>query len=234
MREKHAKKLLNKTTSDYNLIASHFSSTRTHPWREFELLLKYITPEDKVLDLGCGNGRFYELLRERMVDYVGVDSSEQLIQIAKQKYPDLEFRVTDALDLPFADDSFDKVVSVAVLHHIPSKKYRQKFMAEAGRVLKKGGILIITVWDLWKKKKIKKMIFKYGLLKLFGLTKLDFKDILYPWKNSKGEVVTKRYFHCFKPEELKNLAENSGFKIKEIREIGKSPRSNILLVAEKK
>jgi ubiquinone/menaquinone biosynthesis C-methylase UbiE len=108
-------------------------------------LLEYIKKNEKLLDLGCGNGRLYKRIQSLGVDYTGIDLSENLIKKAEELYPQAKFYVASALDLSFPDSTFDKIISIAVLHHIPSYKLRIKFMEEVHRVLKKDGQLILTV-----------------------------------------------------------------------------------------
>jgi len=55
------KKIIRETIEDYNSISEKYSSVRGVPWKELEFLFKGIKKDDAVLDLGCGNGRFYEL-----------------------------------------------------------------------------------------------------------------------------------------------------------------------------
>ena len=211
MNKDYANYLLKKNQEDYDKIAKDFSSSRYSIWEEFSIFKDYIKDGDKILDLGCGNGRLLELFKDKDIEYIGVDTSEKLIEIAKKKYPDGKFQVADALNLPFEDNYFDKVFSIAVLHHIPSKEYRLRFLKEAKRVLRKDGLLILTVWDLWRRPKTLKLILKYTLLKIFKESKLDFKDIFVPWQN---KIL--RYLHCFTKRELKNLARKAGFKIEKI------------------
>lgn len=232
MDEKYAKYLLEKTRQDYNTIAEHFSKTRNFVWEELKSLSQYSFVGERVLDLGCGNGRLLEIFKDKNIDYIGIDSSEKLIEIAKKKYPKAKFQKADALNLPFPANYFDKVYSIAVLHHIPSVKFRLRFLKEAKRVLKPEGLLILTVWNLWQQKFLKYHL-KFFFLKLIKKSKLDFKDIFYPWKNQAGEVVTRRYVHVFSKRELKKLVKKSGFKTKDIWIWGKAQRSNIFLIAEK-
>lgn len=228
MDKEYAQFLLKKVIQDYNLISGEFSSKRESVWPELKFLFDdYIVEGDKVLDLGCGNGRFFEFIKDKGADYLGVDPSQRLIEIAKGRYPVAKFQVTDALSLPFADNSFDKVYSIAVLHHIPSEELRLKFLEEVKRVLKPGGLFIVTAWKFHRSKELF-LIFKFKVLKLFGLTKLDFGDIFEPW----GKKL-QRYYHCFSEKELAHLFEKAGFKIKKhgvvINEKGN--RRNIYLVA---
>lgn len=222
--------LLKKTRQDYDLIAEQFSNTRRFIWKGFEFLSQYVFPKEKILDLGCGNGRLLQLFRDLEMEYVGVDSSQKLIEIAEQTYPNDTFQVAEALDLPFSPNSFDKVFSVAVLHHIPSEKLRLKFLEEAKRVLKPEGLLILTVWDLWKKPDTFLKVTKFCLLKVLRRSKLDCRDILVPWQKK-----TDRYIHCFTKAELKKLVQKSGMKFKEagVLKIPGTQNYNIYIIAEK-
>jgi len=168
MKKKYAENLLKKTKQDYDKIAQEFSATRWRIWEEAEFLFNdYVMPGEKVLDLGCGNGRFFEFLKDKDIHYIGVDFSEKLIEIAKNKYPKLKFEVANALNLPFPNNYFDKIYSIAVLHHIPSKQFRLQFLQEARRVLKSNGLLILTVWEPKSKKNLN-LFLKHTALKLTG------------------------------------------------------------------
>jgi len=226
----YAKYLLEKTRRDYNLIAQDFSRTRQETWGEMKFLFEdYPMPGEKVLDLGCGNGRWFKLFQERQVDYIGIDNSEKLIEVARKKYPQAKFQIADALNLPFPDKFFDKIYSIAVLHQIPSKELRLHFLKEARRVLGPDGLLILTVWKFHQPKELS-LFFKYTILKLFGKSKLDFKDIFEPW----GKKI-ERYYHCFSQKELMNLVRKAGFQIQKagIVKNKRGNRQNIYLVARK-
>ena len=218
----YAKKILKKTVSDYNSIADKYSRVREKDWREMDFLFEYLKPDDVVLDSGCGNGRFFPSFKDGR--YFGVDPSSQLIGIAKNNHPQGNFQVASGDSLPFADDYFDKVYSIAVLHHIPSFDLRLQFLKEAKRVLKPGGYLILTVWDLKEKLKGK------GFFHWLKARKLDKNDVFLPWHGSKDT-----YFHCFNLEELVQLVKDSGFEVLDKGEIavGLRPYFNFYIVAKK-
>lgn len=200
-------------------------------WRDLKPLLDYTTPGDRVLDLGCGNGRLFQALKDKRIEYLGVDNSEKLIEIARGKYaaPAARFQVADGLSLSLLDNSFDKIYSIAVFHHIPSKEFRLQFLKEAKRVLKPDGFLILTVWKLAQKKSIK-LILKYAVLKILGLSKLDFNDVLLPWAKT-----CKRYVHQFSKRRLKKIIQNTGFKIEKLGVLWRPERRdyNLYVVARK-
>lgn len=226
----YAKYLLRKTRQDYNLIAQDFSRTRREIWEEMRFLFaNFLMAGERVLDLGCGNGRWFKLFQEYRVDYIGVDSSENLIEIARQEYPHARFQVVDALSLPFSGDFFDKIYSIAVFHQIPSKNFRLQFLKEAKRVLKPEGILVLTAWKFHRPKEAL-LLFKYTILKLIWKSKLDFKDVFQPW----GKKI-QRYYHYFSQAELVNLVQKSGFEVQKagIVKNQRGNRQNIYLIAKK-
>lgn len=235
MDKDYAKHLLNKTTQDYNLIAKDFSNARDKPWQEFQFLFNdYLSPGEKVLDLGCGNGRFYEAMKDKKIEYIGIDSSEELIELAKIRHPEANFQTANALSLPFSNNYFDKVYSVALLHHIPSQKFREQFLNETKRVLKPDGFLFLTVWNLWRRNNICPLV-KNSILKLFGKSKLDFRDFFLPIK--KHSLFKNFYYHAFTRKELEKLVKKTGFQIKKsgliTMSFGKKPHSNFYIIAKK-
>jgi len=232
MKNNYAKQLLNKVSRDYNLISETFSRSREYIWPEMNFLFNdTLKKNDLVLDLGCGSGRHYPIILEKETVYIGLDSSEKLINIAKKKYPEANFQVGNALNLIFQNNCFDKIYSIAVLHHIPSDKLRVEFLNEITRVLKPKGLAIITVWNLYKKEKRKKEIIKNKILKFLRLSKLDFGDVLIDWQGIKNA-----YFHCFTLKELEKKISQSGLKIIKSGELISDKNkslSNFYIIAQK-
>jgi len=240
LNKEYAQQLLNKVKNDYNQIAEEFSNTRHRAWEEISFLFDYIKSDDRVLDSGCGNGRYLPLIRERGGQYFGIDNSEELVRIAKSRYPGENFQVADVLQLPFEDNFFDKIYCLAVLHHIPSKELRLRFFEEAKRVLKQGGLLILTVWK-FKRWQERVLLLKYNILRVLGKprrrasslrgwSKMEKNDLFLPWQK---EIP--RYYHCFSENELTGLAKEVGLEIVKIGVVSneRGNRNNIYLVVQK-
>jgi ubiquinone/menaquinone biosynthesis C-methylase UbiE len=96
-----------------------------------------------VLDVGCGPGYVSAAAAERGALPVGVDFSSEMVSIARQKFPKIEFREGDAQDLRFYDASFDRVLVNFALLHLAEP---ERAFAEASRVLKSGGRFAFTTW----------------------------------------------------------------------------------------
>lgn len=223
---------MEKTKSDYEKIAEDFSRSRSQLWPEQKELKAYIHKGDRLLDLGCGNGRLFDLFRimgvQNEIDYAGIDGSAKSISIAKQRYGE-KFQVADISSLPFPDNYFDSVWSIAVFHHIPSKALRVKALIETRRVLKPGGKVIMACWNLYQPQYLK-LLLNFALRKILGKSKLDFKDVFVPW----GEIKIQRYYHAFTKPELKKLFEKAGFKVEELKYLKRNDKkTNILVVATK-
>ena len=96
---------------------------------------------DAVLDVGCGTGTVLSYVHEsRNIRGYGLDVSEQMIAVAKEKNPEFSFVTGDSAKLPYEDGSMDVIMACMAYHHFPEQK---RFRKEALRVLKPGGSLYI-------------------------------------------------------------------------------------------
>ena len=87
-------------------------------------------PPARVLDVACGTGFLTQHLRG---DVTGIDQSEAMLEIARDRCPGAELVQGDALDLPFPDRSFDRVFTGHFYGHLRTDD-RERFLSEAGRV----------------------------------------------------------------------------------------------------
>ena len=92
-------------------------------------------PQNSILDMGCGTGRFLDFAKN------GIDFSEGMLAQAKAKYPHHQLTVGDISRMPFAENSFDAIFSLHVFMHLKMETI-EGAISEAHRILKPGGILI--------------------------------------------------------------------------------------------
>jgi methionine biosynthesis protein MetW len=105
------------------------------------LIFRELTPETRVLDVGCGTGRSYAPKLARLTgSYVGVDVSERAVEAARATGLDARV-IDDASDLPFAQESFDLITCIEVLEHLFVPHLA---LAEMHRVLSPGGRLVVS------------------------------------------------------------------------------------------
>jgi ubiquinone/menaquinone biosynthesis C-methylase UbiE len=117
---------------------------------EAELIEEFFPrPPVGVLDLGCGAGRTTIGLARQGYQAVGIDLSVTLLAQARQRYPQIEFRVMDATRLQFADASFAAALfSYNGIDCIYPAAARRRCLAEVFRVLAPGGIFLLSSHNL--------------------------------------------------------------------------------------
>ena len=143
----------------YNEIGDEFSATRAYIWPDLKLFLEQVSDGASVLDVGCGNGRLL-LGLPKSVLYTGIDISSTLIASALKSHPEAQFMETDITkneiwkDLP----RFDFIFSIAVIHHLPTRKDQLFVLEQIKKHLKPGGKCLITAWNLWQPKLVSRRV----------------------------------------------------------------------------
>jgi 2-polyprenyl-3-methyl-5-hydroxy-6-metoxy-1,4-benzoquinol methylase len=142
--------------ADFDRIATVSGGGWSHNSHYHRFLLEHI-PErcDAALDIGCGTGTFARMLAAR-ADYVlAVDLSPEMIRLAGEQsaqYPNIEYRVADALAYDLPGESFDCVVSIATLHHLPM----EEMLLKIRKTLKPGGTLVVL--DLFRQEGVRDLL----------------------------------------------------------------------------
>jgi tRNA (uracil-5-)-methyltransferase TRM9 len=151
----------------------------------------------KLLNVGCAHGPDF-LPFHNEFELWGVDSSRgmlmQGLRYSRKQGLYVNLVASDALFLPFPDNTFDWAISVATYHHIKGREERDKAFKELRRVLKPNGEAFITVWNHWQPR----FWFKS-------------REQQVPWRLKEGTVY--RYYHLFCYSELKELLTRTGWQI---------------------
>lgn len=113
---------------------------------EIDYVLRYVGPEDSVLELGCGYGRVLERLAEKAGKVTGIDTSIDSLALAAQAggdRPPHSLAAMDAENLAFVTGSFD--VTVCIQNGISAFKVdRRRLVEEAARVTRRGGRVLFS------------------------------------------------------------------------------------------
>jgi SAM-dependent methyltransferase len=120
----------------------------THPL-DRERLTRLLPRDAVILDYGCGQGRLtQELIELGYINVLGLDSSAEMIRLARERVPEAGFAETDGEHLPCGDSSIDAVLLFAVLTCIPADEAQKNLLREFKRILRPGGLLLISDYPL--------------------------------------------------------------------------------------
>jgi SAM-dependent methyltransferase len=116
---------------DYDELAVAYAVHRRAQPAVLAALEDALDPDARVLEVGCGTGSYAGVLPARVT---GLDPSRAMLAVARERFPHLELVQGRAESLPFADESFDLVYSVDVIHHVEDvdAACREAFRAGAG------------------------------------------------------------------------------------------------------
>ncbi|MBU1119311.1 class I SAM-dependent methyltransferase [Patescibacteria group bacterium] len=133
-----------KAVQVYDKIAKTYANEFSKPSEHIDEFLKYMPTNGKLLDAGCGNGVDSVYVKKLGFDVVGVDMSEKMLEIARSKYPEIDFRQGDMRKLGFKENELDGIIASCSLIHIP-KKDVLKTLQQFARFLKKEGVIYIQL-----------------------------------------------------------------------------------------
>jgi ubiquinone/menaquinone biosynthesis C-methylase UbiE len=156
----------------YSQIYTEFNKSRYSVWNFVE---NFLNDKSELLglDVGCGNGK--NMIHENMI---GIDMCKMFVSMCKDKHKNVLH--ASCLQLPFACNIFDYVISISVIHHLSSIDRQVESINEIVRVLKPGGYGLINVWSLENQSHSKRS-FKHG-------------DNFISWKTKQNKVFYRYYF----------------------------------------
>ena len=202
----------------YHITAAHFDRTRARPWAGWERLLPYLDALPKpirVLDVGCGNGRFGVFLAERLgaenVRYHGVDGAPTLLERARAALAEAHVRAQieerDVLEGGLPDGEYGLVALFGVLHHVPSYRRRRAFMRELAARVAGGGYLALTAWCFYEFERFRRRIQPWP-----QEWRAEKHDYLLDWQSGPQAV---RYCHYVDEAEHADLLAATGLDVVE-------------------
>lgn len=136
----------NQTSSVYNKIAELYAKAFAKPAPYIDEFLTLLPKNAKILDAGCGVGTDAGYMASQGFKVIGVDLSEEMLELAKQKFPQIDFRKQDIRKLNFPPNSFAGILAAYSLIHI-SKKDILALLKKLCQILKKDGAIYIALQE---------------------------------------------------------------------------------------
>jgi len=194
----------------------------------------------RLLDAGCGNGRFARALAQEHVTgaYLGIDADARLLDLAATQTADLpglacQFATVDLAQPDWtvaASAPYDAVACLAVLHHFPGHDLRRRILTELAMLLAPGGRLALSTWQFFGNPRFDQRLLPWEEV---GLTAADVEpgDALLPWNQGEHAV---RYVHYLDLAEVERLAADCGLTVIEsFRADGKEGNLNLFVVLKR-
>ncbi len=214
-------KMFDEIAESYDVVNRIVSFGSDKLWREKSIkkTLSFTKSNPKVLDVACGSGDMIEVWRKYTDDVTGLDPSKKMLEIAKKRFPDVQFYQGFAQNLPFEESTFD-VISISF--GIRNVVEIQKAIDEFARVLKKDGVLLILEFTKPDKKSIIRNCIDFYSTKI--LPKIG------------GIISGNKEAYEYLPNSIQNfytLSElckklNKKFEVKEAKSFKLSPASMII------
>lgn len=160
--------------------------------RPLHFFLSEIKTSDRVLDVGCGDGKIISVIAPRAGEVCGVDVQAKPIRMAElllEGAANVRLMVYDGKKLPFPDAAFDWVTCFDVVEHLPAVEV-DGFLLELRRVLKKDGWLVMTTPN---RRELRGRIF--------------------------GHRVNSKHYQEFSLAEFRARLQTAGFNVREVRGI---------------
>ena len=218
MKDDTARRLLAINRAFYQRHAADFTRTRRQAWAGWERLLPLLRGRARLLDVGCGNGRFGRFWAGANpagapLHYHAVDASLPLLREAARAlraFPMAKTRLEwrDISSDPPRHGRYPLIALLGVLHHIPARARRAALLRALAARLTDDGALIVTFWRFGEDARIRGRTLPWPA----HLTKqVEANDFLLPWGD--GDTGAIRYCHHFDGAEERELLAESGLTL---------------------
>ncbi len=221
-------KRLNAINRDfYRVTATDFDESRGQPWPGWEALLPHLDPPLRVLDIGCGNGRFGVFLVEQLgaaqITYAGIDNNPALLDRARAALAHIDAQIIpqDIIETPLPDTNigYDLVALFGVLHHVPGAQHRREFMRQCAARVKLGGYFAFAAWRFYDFERFRTRIVPWP-----DDIDVEAHDYLLDWR--RGERAL-RYCHFVDDDEHRDLIAATGLhEVTTYRADGRTENAN--------
>lgn len=210
----------------YQSCAESFSKTRQRIQPGVTRIINQTLSKDNhlsILDLGCGNGELARVLSslDYPMNYTGMDFSIPLME-SGTPIPETSFFRAKFLEVDLIKEdwqsqlnekTYDRIFCFAVLHHIPGRENRKRFLSQVSHVLNPNGLFAFSTWQFLRSPRLVKRIQSWELVNL-SKDQVEENDYLLDWR-AECQTQPLRYVHHCTVDELEDLRLGTGFQLQE-------------------
>jgi SAM-dependent methyltransferase len=242
--------------NSYDFFAKDYHNKRRYHWRDLENFLRELN-DKKVyfngynLDLGCANGRNFNLFLQSNSKLIGIDNSIELLRLARERLKkstnnsnfnpkSIYLVLSDVKALPLRPNAITNIFSIATIHHIKKNIQRNYVLSQIYNIMKNDGFLVLTVWRRYQKKYrfyfISDRIRRFFIPKYSNTQKelglIEYGDKYIPWTLSNKNITYNRYYHFFSLKEIKKLLKNYIIRVI-LKKGGPNKKDNFFILTQK-
>ena len=197
-----------KSSFEKDMVAKYWDAFEREAIFDFSNTLKEDMIKDLIIDVGCGQGKYFRYFNDSSLK-VGGDVSIEMLRICKEDFPGVKCVVLEGESLPFKDESFDIVLCTRTLQHIKNQKL---FLEELTRITSPQGHILLLFYNALTPHCLYKNICNRGIMiSIYNkLPKLLQKAWLFrPWP-----LEYDNYSTLF---EVKNILRKNTVQVRRIR-----------------
>jgi SAM-dependent methyltransferase len=204
--------------------AENFADARPRLPAGVQRVLADITPGQRVLEVGCGDGKVGRALaRTGVAAYLGVDLSQAMLDRARryteaeERKAVIDFQPADLADPDWTDvlpqDPFDWAVAFAVFHHLPGKALRGRALRDVAAHVRAGGRVVISNWQFSRSPRLMSRVADWAQAGL-STEDVDAGDYLLTWERAGRSGL--RYVHLLDEAEARESAADAGLRVVDV------------------
>lgn len=133
---------------DYNDIAEDYANDFFDDSSDEKYIDIFLQKLDgkQIMDVGCGNGRECKYMVEKGFHVTGIDLSPEMLKIAKERVPHVEFKIMDISNITYPENSFDGIIANSSLFHVPIEEL-PKVLNSFRKILKQNGKMLLILQE---------------------------------------------------------------------------------------
>lgn len=220
---KTVQRLLALNRQFYDEFADSFAESRGFEQPGLRRALDFLPAAGRLLDVGCGNGRLAHVLESagRSVEYLGIDSSARLLEIARRQAASLrpvqaEFLIIDITTAAWSSmlpaGRFQAIAMLALLHHLPGWQTRCDVLTALHNLLDAHGTVVVSAWQFMNEARLQRKVVPWSAIGLRD-EQVESGDVLLDWRRGGSGL---RYCHLVSEAELAALAQAAGLVLTDV------------------